>query len=88
MHLRGTYRKTLYRLFTTAAILTALILCVLTGWFLNKQAHLDYSYYLEQSARSQEAASAISASIIVQAIGDCMGSGELSRWADSPSLQE
>lgn len=88
MRLRGTYRKTLYRLFTTAAILTALILCVLTGWFLNKQARLDYSYYLEQSARSQEAASAISASIIVQAIGDCMGSSELSRWADSPSLPE
>lgn len=88
MHLRGIYGKTLYRLFTTAAVLSALILCILTGWFLNKQARLDYSYYLEQSARSQETASAVSASIIVQAIGDCMAGSELSRWADSPSLPE
>lgn len=87
MHLRGIYGKSLYRLLTWSAILTALILCIVTGWFLQQQSRSNYSYYLEQAARTQESASAVSSSIIVQSVGDCLKSPELARWADAGSLE-
>lgn len=50
----GTYKLTLYRLFFAIVLATALIVCTLIGWFLNRQSKSDYSHYLEQSANSQK----------------------------------
>ena len=42
----GTYKLTLYRLFFAIVLATALIVCTLIGWFLNRQSKSDYSHYL------------------------------------------
>ena len=51
---QGAYKISLYRLFFALALTITLILCTLTGWFLNRQSRSDYYHYLEQSAVSQK----------------------------------
>ena len=88
MHSVGTYKQKLYRFLFTSAIVTASILCILTGVFLKHQSASDYRHYVDQAARSQESSFTVSASIILRAVNECLKSGELNRWADSSTLQE
>lgn len=85
---RGTYKITLYRLFFAIVMITALIVCTLIGWFLNRQSKSDYSHYLEQSVNSQKNLSALSVNVIVNAIGSCTKGDEITDWVDSVSLPE
>ena len=78
----------LYRLFFALALTIALILCTLTGWFLNRQSRSDYYHYLEQSAVSQKNISSLSVNVIVNAIGACTKGTEITRWVDSSTLPE
>ena len=60
---QGAYKISLYRLFFALALTIALILCTLTGWFLNRQSRSDYYHYLEQSAVSQKNISSLSVNV-------------------------
>ena len=85
---QGAYKISLYRLFFALALTIALILCTLTGWFLNRQSRSDYYHYLEQSAVSQKNISSLSVNVIVNAIGACTKGTEITRWVDSSTLPE
>lgn len=85
---QGAYKISLYRLFFALALTIALILCTLTGWFLNRQSKSDYYHYLEQSAVSQKNISSLSVNVIVNAIGACTKGTEITRWVDSSTLPE
>lgn len=88
MRFRGQYQKTLTRLLLTAALAISLILCILSGWFLNRQRKSEYVHYLEQSVRSQESNSVIAASVILDAAVQCSADQAIIRWVDAPTLQE
>ena len=85
---QGAYKISLYRLFFALALTITLILCTLTGWFLNRQSRSDYYHYLEQSAVSQKNISSLSVNVIVNAIGACTKGTEITRWVDSSTLPE
>jgi len=88
MRFRGIYKKTLYRLLFAAAIIIALILSVLTGWFLTRQAKFNHIHYLEQTIQTQQSSSLVASSIIVKTVSDCSRGTEISNWVDSPTLSE
>lgn len=85
---QGAYKISLYRLFFALALAITLILCALTGWFLNRQSKSDYYHYLEQSAVSQKNISSLSVNVIVNAIGSCTKGREITGWVDSSTLPE
>lgn len=88
MRFQGQYHKTLTRLFLTAAFIISLILCLLSGWFLNRQNKSDYMHYLEQSLRSQESHSVVASSVIFNAAVQCSADPDVIQWIDAPTLQE
>lgn len=88
MRFHGIYKKTLYRLLFAAAIFMALLLCILTGWFLNRQKKSDYIHYLQQSVQIHQSNSIVAASTIIKTINDCAKSTEITKWVNSPTLPE
>lgn len=88
MQFRGTYKKTLSRILFTSALAVSLLLCALTGWFINRELKSDYEHFLKSSAQSQESSAKIAASLIFKTLVQCSTDKDILRWVNSSTSQE
>lgn len=83
MQVRGTYQKTLTHILFTVASVMALLISLLTGSFLERQTRAEYTYHLEQSAKSQESSANMASNVILNTILKCASNQDIIRWANS-----
>lgn len=83
MQFRGTYQKTLTHILFTVASVMALLISFLTGSFLERQMRAEYTYHLEQTAKSQESSANMASNVIWNTILKCASNQDIIRWANS-----